>query len=226
MKLALFDIDGTLTDTVGHPVYDEYFVRIMESSLGGTRINTDWAAYPHATDSGIVRTVLETHRGAHDESHADEIQRVYERACRSVGQTIEPIPGAADALAALESHADWMIGFASGNWNAIGRIKLWAAGLDPRDHVFVGASDEESRAGIMQRAVAEGRDRSGAGLTRVVYVGDAVWDVRACRAAQLPLVGIASPPESLTALGASHAVPDYEDLEGFLRALEAAEVPT
>ncbi len=226
MKLALFDIDGTLTDTVGRPVYDDHFVRIMESSLGGARINTDWATYPHATDSGIVRTVLETHRGVHDESHADEILRVYEDACRSVGQTIEPIRGAAAALAALEGLDDWMVGFASGNWNAIGRIKLWAAGLDPRDHVFVGASDEESREGIMQRAVAEGRARSAVDLTRVVYVGDAVWDVRACRRARLPLVGIASPPESLTALGASHAVPHYEDLEGFLGALEAAEVPS
>ena len=225
MKLALFDIDGTLTDTARSPVYDEHFVRIMESSLGGTRINTDWATYPHATDSGIVRTLLETHRGAHNESHAHEILRVYEDACRSVGQTIEPIPGAAAALAALESHDDWMIGFASGNWNAVGRIKLWAAGLDPRDHVFVGASDEESREGIMQRAVEEGRVRSAGDLERVVYVGDAVWDVRACRAAGLPLVGIATPPESLTALGASHAVPHYEDLGVFLGALEAAEVP-
>ena len=225
MKLALFDIDGTLTDTVGRPVYDEHFVRIMEASLGGARINREWSTYPHATDSGIVRTVLETHRGAYDEAHAAEVLRVYEGACRDVGQTISQISGAANALAALDGRDDWMVGFASGNWNAIGRIKLWAAGLDPQDHLFIGASDEESREGIMQCAAAEGRRRHGAPLERVVYVGDAIWDVRACRNAGLPLVGITAPAERLTSLGVSHAVPHYEDLDGFLGALEAAEVP-
>ncbi len=141
-------------------------MRIVEASLEVTRINQDWATYPHTTDSGIVRTLLEKHRGAHDEGHAERVLQTYKTACRALGRTIDPIPGAGAALAALESREGWMVGFASGNWNAIGRIKLRAAGLDPGDHVFVGACDDESREGIMQRAVAERRERHGRSRSR------------------------------------------------------------
>ena len=52
MRLAVFDLDGTLTRTTG--VDDECFVRAMSEELGVGGFCTDWAEYPHSTDQGLA----------------------------------------------------------------------------------------------------------------------------------------------------------------------------
>src|SRR5262245_36842587 len=62
MRLILFDIDGTLTQTT--KVDDRCFIRAVCDALGLATIDRDWANYPDVTDSGIVWTLHEAHRGA------------------------------------------------------------------------------------------------------------------------------------------------------------------
>src|SRR5687768_3454481 len=57
MKLAIFDIDGTLTNT--NSVDDKCFVKALSDAHAITEINTDWASYPHTTDSGITLRVFQ-----------------------------------------------------------------------------------------------------------------------------------------------------------------------
>lgn len=56
----------------------------------------------------------------------------------------------------------------------------------------------------------------------VVYIGDAVWDTRACRKLNIPFIGIAEghDAENLRARGACAVFPDYDDLDAFLAAIE------
>lgn len=49
MKLAVFDIDGTLTHTMG--VTDALFVRVVSDALGVDSVSRDWSSYPHVTDA-------------------------------------------------------------------------------------------------------------------------------------------------------------------------------
>lgn len=65
MKVAIFDIDGALTDT--NYVDDECFVTALAESYGITDINTDWARYPHTTDPGIARHVFRAKFGRQPE---------------------------------------------------------------------------------------------------------------------------------------------------------------
>ena len=62
---------------------------------------------------------------------------------------------------------------------------------------------------------------------RVVYVGDASWDVRTCRQLGWPLVGVGGKKQRhmLTQAGTSHVIEDFSDYELFLRALDEAQVP-
>ena len=61
MKLAVFDIDGTLTGT--NDVDSVCFVRAFAIAHAVTEINTNWAEYPHTTDSGITQHIFQERRG-------------------------------------------------------------------------------------------------------------------------------------------------------------------
>src|SRR3989442_6022193 len=55
MQLVMFDIDGTLTQTM--KVDEECFVRSFVEVFGFTDIDTDWSHYPHVTYSGIFHEI-------------------------------------------------------------------------------------------------------------------------------------------------------------------------
>src|SRR5881397_3889945 len=56
MHLVMFDIDGTLTETM--KVDEECFVRSFKDVFGFADIDTDWSHYSRTTDSGIFHDVF------------------------------------------------------------------------------------------------------------------------------------------------------------------------
>src|SRR5438093_11275398 len=61
MHLVMFDIDGTLTETM--KVDEECFVRSFKDVFGFADIDTDWSHYPRTTDSGIFHDVFTSRIG-------------------------------------------------------------------------------------------------------------------------------------------------------------------
>lgn len=55
MHLVMFDIDGTLTETM--KIDEECFVRSLAEIHGFTGVETDWSRYKHTTDSGIFHEI-------------------------------------------------------------------------------------------------------------------------------------------------------------------------
>ena len=57
----------------------------------------------------------------------------------------------------------------------------------------------------------------------MIYVGDGVWDIRACGKAGIPFLGIASgvQKEKLIAAGATHVLPDLSDQHRFFASIES-----
>ena len=61
MRLVIFDIDGTLTQTM--KADEECFVRSLAEVCGFGDVDSDWSHYKHATDFGIFREIHETRTG-------------------------------------------------------------------------------------------------------------------------------------------------------------------
>lgn len=61
MKLVMFDIDGTLTQTFA--IDAECYVRALTEVSGFEAISTDWASYQHTTNSGILSEIYEMRLG-------------------------------------------------------------------------------------------------------------------------------------------------------------------
>src|SRR5947208_2228570 len=76
------------------------------------------------------------------------------------------------------------------------------------------ALDRESIMRLSRQREAERYGRVGS----TVYVGDGVWDARACRSIGIPFIGIATGSRAtrLSAEGAVCVFPDYRDTDLFL----------
>ena len=53
MKIVVFDIDGTLTQT--NDADTDCFVRALKDCFALNDIETDWSGYTHSTDAGIMK---------------------------------------------------------------------------------------------------------------------------------------------------------------------------
>lgn len=226
MRLAVFDIDGTLTDTCD--VDAECYVAAVGSVFGlaSSVLASEWESYPHITDSGIARTAVARHLGREVEAFemarletefsellTAELDRAPER-CR-------PLPGAVEFLTELSAHAEWEVALATGGFRSSSLLKLQRAGFDP-PVTLATSGDSIARSAIVQTAIDNARESSSDDLRAVVVLGDGPWDVRTSLELDLPCIGIGQgiAAENLLALGAVGVLEDYLD-RGLARRLLA-----
>jgi beta-phosphoglucomutase-like phosphatase (HAD superfamily) len=102
MHLVMFDIDGTLTETM--KVDEECFARSFNDVFGFTDIDTDWSRYPRTTDSGIFHDVFTSRIG--ESPTAQEVSRFRQHfvqllAAASSQSPFAPVAGADRLLSRL-----------------------------------------------------------------------------------------------------------------------------
>lgn len=231
MRLAIFDIDGTLTET--NSVDSVCFVQAMADAHSIKGMSTDWGAYAHTTDSFITRELLRERFGrAPDDGEVSKFTRRFvsllEDRRSKDASLFKEVGGASAALGRLRREPGWALAVASGCWRDSGLLKLRAAGLELEDVPAAFAEDGLSREEILLSAVALAREAYGReGFERVVSLGDGLWDVRAAQNLGFAFVGVARGARArrLRAAGASHVLGDFTDYESLLRCLAEASVP-
>lgn len=208
MPIAVFDIDGTLTDTMDVDV--QCFEGAIREVLG-IDVPSSWPEMDEVTDPAILRTACEMRgRPTPDaETEARIAARVGELLTvelRERPERFAPIPGARDVFAAL-TEAGWRVAMATGAWRPSAVVKLAGAAI-PFDGVpLATSSDRVSRRDIIEHAVAR---LGGARGEPVVYVGDGVWDGRAATSLGYGFVGVgaAEKADALRDVGAREVLPD------------------
>jgi phosphoglycolate phosphatase-like HAD superfamily hydrolase len=228
MNLVIFDIDGTLVESVR--IDSDCFVRAFEEAFAIRGIDTAWERYEHATDPWITRAILRRHfRREPREAELARVRGAFLQLIARAGghDSFQEIPGARSALRRLSAEAGWQSAVASGSWRETGLLKLQSAGLAWQPFVAAFGDDALTREDIIRTARRRAEEHHGRAARRVAYVGDAIWDVRTCRNLGLPFVGVGrnGHAEMLRAAGAATVVADYCDFGAFRRALETAEVP-
>ena len=227
MVLILFDVDGTLTESLALDA--SVFLDTVRKTFGFRDISEDWASYQHVTGAGVLREIVETRLGR--PPTAEEIVRVKTRLEAALRAGIEqagglkPVPGAAEILARLiGSPSAYAVALASGNWKAVAGLMLASAGLPTKGLPGAFSDDAVTREDICRVARQRAEARAGREFERVVYVGDGVWDVRSAQALGYGFVGIGrgAAAVNLRAAGAEEVLPDFQDAEAFLAAGERA----
>jgi phosphoglycolate phosphatase-like HAD superfamily hydrolase len=111
-----------------------------------------------------------------------------------------------ELLGHLASIPGVKVALATGGWHPTITFKLAAAGIDISAFPIATSSDTPRRADIIRLAA----ERAGMPLSQAVYVGDGVWDMRACRELEMAFIGTGARTHRLSESGVQHLLEPLE----------------
>jgi phosphoglycolate phosphatase-like HAD superfamily hydrolase len=227
MHLVLFDIDGTLTHS--QSIDGEIYLDSLSKVFGLTDVISDWSSYRHTTDSGILQEIFETRvgRAPTPVEVSDFRSRFVDSVAHAAARdSFREVAGAGGILHHLLGQPLHHVGLATGGWSDSARCKLQSVGIQFDAFISATADDAISRESIMETAIRRLVARAGGRRAdSVVYIGDGIWDARACRRLGVPFIGIAtgSHATTLRAEGAVDVFADYSGIAQFCSALARAQ---
>ena len=231
MKLVVFDLDGTLTQT--NAVDEDCFVRAFSEALKITKLNKNWNDYQYVTDQGILLQIFTERFGRHPaiEEHERVVTRFVDLLSVRYSSDVadfDEVPGATRLIHRLRNESDWAIAIATGAWRRSAEFKIGRTLLPVTDLPSAFAEDGPSRETVLQTAIDRALIRHRLSrFERIVSVGDALWDVKTARNLGLPFLGIAGGAKAtlLRDNGASHVIEDYRDSDQCLEYLNETRAP-
>jgi HAD superfamily hydrolase (TIGR01509 family) len=202
----LFDLDGTLVDSV----YQHVFA--WHQALQAEKIELSiWRIHRKIGMSGglfadqLLREISEQVTPAMIKRLAEQHAEAYRR----VSSSVVPLPGAKQLLAALsEANIPWAI--ATSGRLQTAAPNLDALGVDPEKAVVV-TRDQVRFAKPDPDLFIEAARRLGFPIERSIVVGDSIWDMLAAARCRALGVGLLSGGYGLEELQNSGALRVYED---------------
>jgi len=223
LRIALFDIDGTLLLSGGaglralNRAWEELFGH--KGAMDGIRPHgmTDGAIIAEMGRRALGRPVTDEEEAAVEERY---ILYLEDELPRSDGFRL--MPGAKELLDRLETEEDLLLGLVTGNFEPASRLKLRRGGLDGYFRFGGYATDSFDRMELTRIGVRRGRELAGIPVPdeSVFLVGDTVHDVRCGRGAGARVIAVetgSTPADLLLAEGAERVFPDLTDTEAIAR---------
>ena len=211
----VFDLDGTLVDSVYHHVLA--WREALEAE--GIELSV-WRIHRKIGMSGGLFTNMLLRETGVDFTveRIERLQRLHAEAYGRVSRQIRPLPGARNLLAALtDAEIPWAIA-TSGRMETAGPV-LDALDVNrdripivTRDHVRFAKPDPD-----LFLAAAE---RLGVGIETVSVVGDSVWDMLAARRARSLGIGLLSGGYGMEELERAGAYRVFEDPADLLQHID------
>ena len=179
MKLVVFDIDGTLTQT--NEVDSRCFEEALRIVLGIEEFDTCWENYQFVTDSGVAQEVSQRYRdrpinGAEMTALHEKIVELLKK---NPGSAFAEIPGAVDFFQSLVDSEDFVVALATGANELSACYKLETAGIDFEGIPLATSSDAVVREHIMLYAMDRASQKHERAFSEIVYFGDTAGDVKA-----------------------------------------------
>src|SRR6266478_9967967 len=179
-------------------------------------------ATKHATDSGIFREIYETRTGRlPSPSEASRFRQHFVDLLARVSSeaAFAAVTGAPLLLSRLADSGEHRVALATGAWRDSARLKMASAGLCYDDYPAASSDDAFDRESIIRLSMQRAAERYGESFACTVYVGDGIWDARACRSVGVPFIGIGTGSRAtlLSAEGAVCVFSDFSDADIFLK---------
>ena len=213
MIAAIFDIDGTLVESFDFD--GASYVSAIKEVLGEIYIDDDWSKYKNVTDSGMLRQIMEENK-IQEDGQIEEIRKKFGELIEQYlenGGECRPTKGAISLIDKLLSNQHYKIGIATGGWKHTAKMKLRHAGFDLRNTVLFSSDDSDERVEIMEKCLSALEN----GFHRIVYVGDAVWDIQATKRLGWHFIGVGPRLKGKCECW----VEDFSNCDTFMRMLHA-----
>jgi phosphoglycolate phosphatase-like HAD superfamily hydrolase len=227
VNLAIFDIDGTLTDTTR--IDDVCYEKVLETGFGITNIHLGLGTSnpDHYTDAGYTKAIFQARLGRlPEETEVQHIKRQFKELLKqsfaSDPGCIKQIPGAGEIIHALRNGSEWKPAIATGGWHDWAAFKLQCTQLLYPDIPLATSDDAGTRSVIVQFAIARAQQQYKVEkFDRIVAIGDNIWDLRTAQKLNLPFIGIGK-AEALRREGVTAIVENYLNPARFMELLDKA----
>ena len=213
MKLIIFDIDGTLVDSV--KLDDQCFIQTFQDLHNVDLVGTDWNDFTHVTDSGLTTEIFELHLGRQPSKQEPiAFKKYFLKLISQRKQEISEINGATETLNALLERPEYAVALATGGWRETALFKLSAAGFDLEGTVLVTANEHYDRTLITRIAIEESLTKENRNsFDSITYIGDGLWDLRMSQSLRINFIGIdAYGNNKLVNAGAANVIRNLTEL--------------
>ena len=186
MIATIFDIDGTLVESFGFD--DACYISAIKEVLGEVYIHDDWSKYKNVTDTGSLQQIMEENK-IQEKEQIKEVRTKFGELIRQHfqnGGECRPKEGAIHLIDKLLTSDGYEVGFATGGWRHTAKMKLRHAGFNLKNTVLTSSDDGDERVFIMQKCLFA----LGNCFHRIVYIGDAEWDMQATEELGWHFIGV------------------------------------
>jgi phosphoglycolate phosphatase-like HAD superfamily hydrolase len=203
--MIVFDVDGTL---IGGELTDWASFGAAFEDAAGFRLSAQFFAdLEEVTAQAIVHQALPEHLPEEKKRIEQAVRTRYLNYLREAHERDHdcfPALGEGPALLNELRERGIPVAIATGDWRETISFKLQAAGFSIQSVPLVTSSEYYSRAEIIAQAVA----LAGGSLSEAIYVGDGLWDLRACRKLGIRFIGVGNKREKLLEAAAPHVLDD------------------
>lgn len=214
MNLIVFDIDGTIVDSV--ETDDQCFIQSFRDLYNIDLSGADWNNFRNVTDSGLTSEIFETHLARQpSENEIDELKTHFYKLLNERKAEIIEIKGAIDTLTSLIKDPAISIAFATGGWKETAELKLSTIGFELGQLILVSASEHFSRSVIIKLAIEESLVKEQVvEFDSITYVGDGLWDFKIAEGLNINFIGVDhSNNNKLIEAGAIEVLTDLTNVE-------------
>jgi HAD superfamily hydrolase (TIGR01549 family) len=180
---VLFDIDGTLVDS--------NYLHVHAWCRAFTEVGIDVESWRIHRSIGMDGTrLVELLSDGADDDTQQRAKDLHLKYLKESASLLRPLAGARELLKRVSSLGLQIVLASSANEE---ELSLSRAVLDSDDLVSAATSSKDVDVAKPEPTIIEvALDRAGVDATHAVYVGDAVWDIVACRRAGVPSIGLLS----------------------------------
>ena len=210
-SLFLFDIDGTLTDSVltYHKV-----ITIAMQRLGIKDIDTNYDNYLHHTDSYALEYNYERNFGR--KARLEQRDQMDDLLAQEMDNhpPIQEILGAKTLLQSLAKN-NIPVAFGTGAFPKATDIKMTSAGLAYRTEVLATSKTSITREGFVLQAIDQAKSfYKISNFSRIIAFGDGVWDLQTAQNLNLDFVGVGNAKkQALIANGCTNWIENFENFD-------------
>ena len=226
--LVIFDIDGTLL--YSNKVDGQCFADTYQEIYGIAFPTIDWLKFPHVTDDTIFKTAVNNQfQRIPDVKEINDFKAAFVqkimRQRELTPEAFHAVSGAKAIIDYLLNHEQFIVGIGTGGWEQPAAVKLDFVGIPKSELFFEGADGNPTREDILNGVVSQVKAKHQ--YDKVVYVGDAPWDVQTTRNLGMKFIGIRRRKDHdwLYNLGATQVLSDYKNIDNFLHAIANARPP-
>lgn len=214
MKLILFDIDGTILDSVNAD--DSCFIQTFNELYKIDLSNTDWNDFSNVTDAGLTIEIFA--KWLDREPKKEEIENIKAYFKNLLEDHIQQFTVIEKSLSFIElasMQTDFEVGFATGGWKETAELKCNSIGLDLNNYIFKSSNDHYNRDKIIEFVIKEALEKYNVKeFESITYFGDGLWDFKTTQTLGIDFIGVdVKNNRKLINLGVEKVIENFTDSE-------------